>query len=377
MRMRLYRVLMVVAAMLFASATLVTAQGKAAPEPDPKTMRWVQRAIAWYPNSEFRLVENIRHQTPSGSYRLVTVERTCESQLLSGQPSMVVDEGTGTIWFGSVGELPNMGGTQDAAALRTFLSGFLPDAMLSSMNLRVKLEWEVGPRRPGAVIPLNLLVETGYGEYRKPAGVTADGKYFVMGSEMPLDEDPVAYRRRLLAESDMVMWDTTDGHEIAVEIVEFSDLECPACKGKWTLIKKVLETNGKSVRHGMVSFPLTMIHPWAFRAACASWCVAQQNPQALIPLKETFYELQRDMEVSLVTPTAVDFVAGQGLDEGVFRNCYLRDNSIGAVLKQLALSNLMNVQATPTYFVNGWMIQVPSDAWFPDLVARLIEGQEP
>ncbi len=134
MRMRLYRVLMVVAAMLFASATLVTAQGKAAPEPDPKTMRWVQRAIAWYPNSEFRLVENIRHQTPSGSYRLVTVERTCESQLLSGQPSMVVDEGTGTIWFGSVGELPNMGGTQDAAALRTFLSGFLPDAMLSSMN---------------------------------------------------------------------------------------------------------------------------------------------------------------------------------------------------------------------------------------------------
>ena len=376
MRMRLFRVLMV-AALLAVSAATAAAQGKDAPEPDSRTMRWVQRAIAWYPNSEFRLLENTRYQTPSGPYRMVVVERTCASQLLTGKPSLLVDEGAGTVWLGSIGELPNMGGGQDAAALRTFLSGFLPDAMKSSMNLRVKLEWDVGPRRPGAVIPVNMLVETGYGEYRKPAGVTADGKFLVIGSEMPLDEDPVAYRRRILAESDLVMWDTSDGQDSAVEIVEVSDPECPACKNKWQLIAKVLETSGEDVRHGMVSFPMTTFHPWAFRASCASWCVAQQKPQALIGLKETFYDLQKDMEVALVTPTAVDFVSGQGLDEAVFRSCYLRDESIGAVLRQLSLASFMSVQATPTFVVNGWMIQVPSDAWFPDLVKRLIEGQEP
>ena len=105
--------------------------------------------------------------------------------------------------------------------------------------------------------------------------------------------------------------------------------------------------------------------------------MAGQKPEALTPLKETFYQLQRDMEVSLVTPTSVDFVAGQGLDETAFKSCYLRDTSINAVHRQMGLGNLMNVQATPTYYVNGWMIQVPNDSWFPDLVERLAEGQEP
>jgi hypothetical protein len=35
------------------------------------------------------------------------------------------------------------------------------------------------------------------------------------------------------------------------------------------------------------------------------------------------------------------------------------------------------VLATPTYFVNGWMIQIPEPDWFPDLVSRLAAGKEP
>ena len=127
----------------------------------------------------------------------------------------------------------------------------------------------------------------------------------------------------------------------------------------------------------MVSFPLTMIHPWSFRAASASWCVAQQNPQLLIPFKEVFYSLQREMEVSLVTPTSVDFVSGNGLDETLFRACYLSEPSIVPVHDQMALAHRLNVHATPTYFVNGWMVQMPDPSWFPDFVSRLLAGEEP
>ena len=127
----------------------------------------------------------------------------------------------------------------------------------------------------------------------------------------------------------------------------------------------------------MVSFPLTTIHPWAFRAASASWCVAQQDPHALIPFKETFYALQREMEVSLVTGTSVDFTVGRGLDEGRFRECYLRPPSIDAVHEQLSLGQIMGVASTPTYYVNGWKIQVPDGSWFPALVERLLRGEEP
>jgi hypothetical protein len=368
---------------LFVLALTVAAYGgaqeKKKPEPAPKVMRFVERVLAWYPDSVFELVSNTRFQTPSGSYRLVEVSRTCASRILTGQPTMLVDENANTIWLGSVLQLPPI---QEAGAspeaLRTFLSQFLPEALNASRGLRVvDLEWDVGPRRPGALIPLHLMVESGYGKYRRRAAVTADGKYLVMASGMPLDEDPVAYRRRLFARSDVVMWDTAGGGNASVEIVEFSDLECPACKGKWPIVNLVLQKNAGMVRHGMVSYPLTSIHPWAFRAASASWCVALQDPHALVSFKETFYALQREMEVSLVTPTAVDFIAGRGLDEGVFRECYLRPPSIDAVHRQLGLGQGMGVNATPTYFVNGWRIQAPDGSWFPAFVERLMNGEEP
>jgi protein-disulfide isomerase len=356
----------------------LSAEGEDPPEPAPKVMRFAERALAWYPDSVFRLVSNTRVQTPSGSFRLVEVERTCASVTLTGRSTFLIDEVANTVWQGGVGELPPF---QDAGAgpdaIRSFLSGFLPEALKASMGLKVEIEWNVGPRRPGAVIPLYLLIDSGYGTYRRQAAVTADGKYFVMGAEMPLNEDPVAYRRRALNDNELVVWDADSGENPPLEMVEFSDLECPACKSKWPIISMVLKKHAGQVRHGMVSYPLTMIHPWAFRAASASWCVALQDPAALIPLKETFYSLQREMEVSLVTPTAVDFVVGSGLDETAFRECYLRPLSIDPVHRQMALGQAMGVRATPTYFVNGWMIQIPDGSWFPAFAERLIRGEEP
>ncbi len=377
MRMRLRQKTACVFALTMLLTVGIGAQGQTQVEPDDTTLRWVQRAVAWYPDSTFELIENKRFQTTAGSYRLVRIDRKCASQMLSGQPSALVDEVTNSVWLGSVGELPVVRAGASTDEIKTFVAGFLPEALSASMGLKAKVVWDVGPRRPGALIPMDLMVQTGYGEYRRPAAVTADGKYLVMATEMSRDEDPVAARKRRFANSKYVIWDTEKKGDSKVEIVEFSDLECPACKSKWPLVEEVLAKNSATVRHGMVSFPLTMIHPWAFRAASASWCVAQQNPQSLIPFKETFYSLQREMEVSLVTETSVDFVAGQGLDESAFRGCYLRESSLEAVHKQMGLGQLMGVRATPTYFVNGWQIQVPDASWFPAFVADLAAGKEP
>ena len=324
MRMRLCRLSSGVLLSLFFCAPPIWAQGEDPPEPAPKVMRFAERALAWYPDSIFRLISNTQTRTPSGSYRLVEVERTCASPALTGRPTFLVDEVANTIWQGGVGQLPPF---QDASAgpdaIRSFLAGFLPEALKASMGLKVEISWDVGPRRPGAVIPLYLLIDSGYGQYRRQAAVTADAMYFVLGAEMALNVDRVAYRRRALAQHELVVWDAESGENAPLEIVEFSDLECPACRSKWPIINMVLQKNEGQVRHGMVSNPLTMIHPWAFRAASASWCVALKKPAALIPFKETFYSLQREMEVSLVTATSVDFITGRGLYEAAFRELSL------------------------------------------------------
>jgi protein-disulfide isomerase len=347
-------------------------------EQDPKVLRFVERSIPYYPDSTFKVLADQRHQTPSGSYRVVRVERTCSNKVLTGEPSVVIDEVTGIAYQGGVGRLPFKQSGAAPRTLRPFVEGFLPEVLKQNMSLKVRVSWdEPEGVRSGAIIPFSLVVDTGYGEFVRPAAVSSDGELLVLGGGMDYDSDPVAVRRALFSDSEFVIWDTSGGGEIAVEVVEFSDLECPACRVKWPLVRKALEAHGGAVLHGMVSFPLTSIHPWAFRASSASWCVAEQDPEQLIPFKELFYELQRDMAVSLVTPTSKDFVAGHGLDEAAFASCYLKGRSLKAVHEQLALGNRVGVGATPTYFINGWMVQMPGDEWFPDLVNRLVRGEEP
>jgi protein-disulfide isomerase len=370
---------MTLATLLVGGGVLVVAQraGWAAPAQDRDLLRLVSRAEPWYPDSMFTITADERVQTPSGSYRLVTVERQCDSRLLSGSVTVVVDEMAKLAWIGSVARLPFEDAGIEPGALGQFLQEMIPDAYRRSRRINTRVEWGEGPTRSGALIPFWLVVETGYGEFRRAAAVTSDGERLVDGTVFPLDEDPVAYRRQLLAASDLVVWDHGGDGEATVEIVEFSDFECPGCRARWPLIKSALEANGSTTKHGMVNFPLTNIHPWSFRSASASWCVAAQNAESLVPLKELFYSLQSEMEVSLVTPTSLDFVEGNGLDGEAFKSCYLRKPSLDAVHRQMALGHQLGVNATPTYFVNGWKIQAPNESWFSGMIDRLVAGEDP
>lgn len=347
------------------------------PAQDPKILRFVSRAVPWYPDSIFSVISDERFQTPSGSYRIIGVDRQCDSRSLSGEVGVVVDEVANTAWMGSIARLPFRESGIEPSALGRFLEDFLPEWMRNNMRYNAKVDWSSRPSRSGALIPFDLVINTGYGEFRKAAAVSSQGEHVVIwGTPFPMDEDPVAYRKDMLAASDLVTCDHGGDGKAALEIVEFSDYECPGCRATWPLIKSAIEANGPSTKHGMVSFPLTSIHPWAFRSASASWCIAAQNADSLVSFKELFYSMQPEMEVSLVTPTSLDFLAGHGLDEDEFRSCYLREPSIEAVHGQMALGHRVGVNSTPTYFVNGWKVQRPSNGWFPEMVERLLAGED-
>ena len=111
MRMRLCRVSAAAIWLAFSVVPSADAQEKKTPEPAPKVMRYIQRSIAWYPNSVFSLIENTRYPTPSGSYRLVEVNRTCASQALTVNPTLLIDEMAETVWEGGISQLPPLGET--------------------------------------------------------------------------------------------------------------------------------------------------------------------------------------------------------------------------------------------------------------------------
>lgn len=352
------------------------AAATAAPKQDPDILRFARRLEAWYPDSSFKVTTDQQEQTASGPYRIVQVDRSCSLKFLAGTTTMVIDEATGSAWVGPVANLPTDQMGPSLSGLRTVVADYLQEALARNLHWQVSVDWSVEGQRAGALIPFKLMVSTGYGRYPRLGAVTSDGRFVVLGPSVQWGEDPVAHRRELLHSSPLVMWDHP-GSKPKVEIVEFSDFECPGCKAKWPVIKKLLDAEEGAVRHGMVNFPLTNMHPWAFRAASAGWCVAQQNKDQLLPLKEEFYSLQPEMEVAQVAPTANDFVTGHGLDEKAFAACFLKAPSLEAVHDQLALGCQLMVDATPTYFVNGWKVVAPEEDWLLAMVKRLVNGDEP
>lgn len=349
---------------------------KAAVKQDQKLLRFVSRLLPWYPDSTFTQTADITTMTPSGAYRVVQVDRKASSRLLSGKTNLLIDVPANRIWLGSAATLPAKTKTMKFEEVKAFVGSFLPELMMRNMRTRARVVWDVPSEGPSALIPFDLMVDTGFGETRKQGAITADFASVLLGAPYPYDQDPVEWRQELFASSDLVMWDHPS-KTAKLSIVEFSDFECPGCRVKWPLVKSLLEKYGPKTAHGMVNFPLPSIHPWAFRAATAAWCLSQQDVKHLTDFKEHFYNLQQNMEVSMVRGTASDYVAGLGLDPGSFAACYLKEDAIKAVHHQMAMGSSLGIQATPTYILNGWMVQSPDASWFPELAKTLISGDEP
>jgi hypothetical protein len=334
-----------------AVAALLVAAASAAQVGELELKRFAKAFIGYAPGSVVTLAENALHTAPAGPYQTVRAERTTIMGEGKEPLAMLVDPMARTAVAGLLFPLPPTDPPVTGQTLPRFVQEILPEALGNFLGNRVKIPWPMSPIRPTGVLPLIAKVESGYGPVQMAFAISTDGKYLALGGSWPLDRDPRAVRREILAAAD-VQWDP--GHESAiVKLVEFSDFQCPACKRGWAMVKPILADAGEEVRHGLVNFPLYNSHPWAFRAAVVGECVGSMWPDRLVVLKEEFYRLQDSMTFDGVDPTAFGFIAEQNLDEKRFRACYLKDPAVDTVLHQLELGYRLGVFGTPTYYVNG------------------------
>ncbi len=132
-----------------------------------------------------------------------------------------------------------------------------------------------------------------------------------------------------------------------VEIVEFSDFQCPYCGAASAMLKRLREEFGDQVRISFRQFPITSIHPQAAKAAEASLCAAEQGE--FWDMHDSLFSDQEHLEVDRLKARARDL----GLDGEAFDSCLDSGKYAKQVQEDLKAGLRAGVDGTPAFFVNG------------------------
>ena len=255
--------------------------------------------------------------------------------------------------------IPTAGAQQPpAAAAATAASGQLPiqknvEAYLRNLYafgadtiVKVAAPKDIGVE---GLQEVDVVVKVGENEQTGKVYVTKDGKYMFRGELSELAKDPLAEARAQLQTKDAPSLGPANA---PVTLVEFSDFECPVCRGLHDALRGLLP-NYPQVRVVFKDFPLEQIHPWARTAALAGRCAYQQSPAAFWKMYDLIYDGQELISAENAYGKMTDFAAQSGLNADAFKACMASPEAGAAVDASRANGIQLEVGSTPTIFVNG------------------------
>ena len=152
-----------------------------------------------------------------------------------------------------------------------------------------------------------------------------------------------------------------------VHVFEFVDFQCPACASFARRVLPKIKENyidtGK-VRWSIVHFPITQIHQYAFLAAVAAECAAEQGK--FWPYHDLLFPNQKELNRELLITLAGRI---NGIQTSAFQECMERPDIQERVRSDLALADQLDAPGTPTFIVGQYRL-----ASFPySVFARILD----
>ena len=148
-----------------------------------------------------------------------------------------------------------------------------------------------------------------------------------------------------------------DSHAAPImEIVKFSDFQCPACKMAAQYLRPFLLKHPNKVRLTYRNFPLDGAcnpfapnggHRFACTAARAGICAAEQ--EKFYSLHDQLFDQQSELSTALVRELAIK----AGLDMEKFDRCLASPSTEAQLQKEMSWGDMIQLQATPTLVING------------------------
>jgi protein-disulfide isomerase len=139
--------------------------------------------------------------------------------------------------------------------------------------------------------------------------------------------------------------------EAPVTLVEFSDFQCPFCQAAAPTLKQVEQKFGEKVRIVYRQFPLTNLHPFAFKAAEASLCANEQG--MFWQMHDAMFADQQKLSVTDLKQTARRL----GMNGKSFDACLDSGRYVEQVQNDQKEGSRIGVNGTPAMFINGVAVE--------------------
>jgi protein-disulfide isomerase len=233
------------------------------------------------------------------------------------------------------------------------------------------LTWKITSIRPSTVVGLaevTVVLASPQGQQLTRFFVAPDGRQALVGEIIPFGARPFDAASKLLEKG--ITGPERGAKDSPVTIVEFGDLQCPACKAAQPTIEALVAAE-PTARFVFQNFPLEM-HNWAAKGAAYADCVGRASNDAFWKFISKTYETQSDITAANADEKLTAIAEGVGVKGADIAACALKPETKARVEASMALGKSVEVTGTPTLFINGRKIS-SFDPRMSDVYKSLVE----
>lgn len=237
------------------------------------------------------------------------------------------------------------------------------------------IRWKVLQINP-TEIPNVAQVTVSINDQQRPWTIytAPDGQHAFVGELIPFGADPFAVARKEMEAS--AKGPARGAQNAAVNIVEFSDLQCPHCKQAQPTLEKLI-SEVPNARIVFENFPIDQIHKWANLGARYGSCIARTNNDAFWRFVDGVFNDQDQITEQNATDKLNEIAKAAGADPTATAACAAAPQAKTDVIQSYELGVANGVTGTPTLFINGRKIANVNSIPYDQLKAIVqFEGQQ-
>lgn len=214
------------------------------------------------------------------------------------------------------------------------------------------LSWKISSIRPAGVAGLaevTVILAGPQGQQLSRFYVAPDGEHALTGDIIPFGARPFDPAKKLLEKG--ITGPERGPKDSPVTIVEFGDLQCPACKAAQPTIEALVAAEPKA-RFVFQNFPLEM-HNWAAKGAAYADCVGRASNDAFWKFVSKTYDTQADITAENADEKLTAIADGVGVKGADIAACAAKPETKARIEASIALGKSVDVTGTPTLYING------------------------